>query len=109
MKTLIILSASVLLLALSACASPKPSLLNYTCGNGENVSTQILNDDRIAVQYRGVIHPMKRQMAASGMRYVGDAFQWWNVKDEGKLQPINSDERYARTEGLTCKEVMQTQ
>ncbi len=96
MNTSLALTSAALILTLSACAAQKPSLINYTCDNGQGLATQVLSEEHFAVQYQGKVHTMTRKLAASGVRYEGEGYQWWEKGNEGTLTPTGGP-------ALTCR------
>lgn len=98
-----ILTTSVLLLALTACASQKPPLMVYQCDNGKGLATQIMSKEHMAVQYEGKVYSMQRKMAASGVRYTGEGYQWWGKGNEGTLTPLPEGKDIATGPGIVCR------
>lgn len=97
MKTHLVIASSVLALGLAACAPAKQPLIVYQCDDGTGLSTRIISGEYIAVQREGKVYSMQQKIAASGVRYQGEGYEWWGKGNEGTFAPIGVKQ------GLTCR------
>lgn len=95
---------AILGFSLTACAYNKSPNIGYVCANNQNVNTQVLNSDRLAVSFDGKVVPMTRAVSASGTRYIGEGWQWWVKGYDATLTKLEDGKSYAEPKGVTCRD-----
>jgi membrane-bound inhibitor of C-type lysozyme len=86
-RALILLAAAALL---GACQTAAPAQqagrsFSWVCPDGARFSTSYPNDERAILSLNGHRYTLSSAMSASGARYAGDGYEFWEHQGEARL------------------------
>ena len=73
------------------------------CTDGQSLKIAYPYDATyVIMDYEGELRLLRTAVSASGARYVGEGWQWWNKGSGGLLAPLAENETYASRKGVSC-------
>lgn len=87
-----------------AAVNPDAGVRTYLCEDGRTVEAGYPDRDTAVVDVGGHAHPLKAQVSADGVRYVGFGLQWWTKGlQEARLSRLKDGESIASDPGVICR------
>ncbi len=72
------------------------------CEDGQSFKIAYPASDLVMINYSEELILLRLAVSASGARYVGEGWQWWNKGEAGYLAPLAKNEDYASAKGVSC-------
>ena len=84
--------------------NPDAGVRTYACTDGRTVQAGYPDRDTAVVDVGGHAYPLKAQVSADGVRYVGYGLQWWTKgMQEARLSRLKDGETIASDPGVVCR------